>query len=149
MPPRDPLSDPEPLVRRIYAFVAYRIGDGPDAEDVTSATFERAVRLRNDYDPHLGEPIAWLAGIARRCVAEHPAGGAANSEPAEGWPRRPGVEQAVAGLSERDRELVALRYGAELTTRQVGDVLGLRTSAVAVALKGALAALRATAETHR
>src|SRR5436190_13199498 len=37
----DPLADPEPLIRRIYAYVAYRIGDGPDAEDVTSATIER------------------------------------------------------------------------------------------------------------
>jgi len=35
---RDPLANPEPLIRRVYAYVAYRIGDGPDAEDVTSAT---------------------------------------------------------------------------------------------------------------
>ena len=39
---RDPLADPEPLIRRVYAYVAYRIGDGPDAEDVTSEVFERA-----------------------------------------------------------------------------------------------------------
>ena len=38
---RDPLANPEPLVRRVYAYVAYRIGSGPDAEDVTSEVFER------------------------------------------------------------------------------------------------------------
>src|SRR6266550_3208333 len=67
---RDPLRDPEPLVRRVYAYVAYRIGDGPDAEDVTSDVFERALRYRDSYDPRKGEPLPWLFGIARRCVED-------------------------------------------------------------------------------
>jgi DNA-directed RNA polymerase specialized sigma24 family protein len=56
--PRDPLADPKPLVRRVYAYVAYRIGDGPDAQDVTSETLARAVRHRSSFDPKQGEPIA-------------------------------------------------------------------------------------------
>ena len=51
---RDPLANPEPLIRRVYAYVAYRIGDGPDAEDVTSEVFERALRYRESYDPTRG-----------------------------------------------------------------------------------------------
>src|SRR5207249_3362100 len=64
----DPLHNLEPLARRVYAYVAYRIGDGPDAEDVTSDTFERALRYRKSYDASRGEPVSWLLGIARRCV---------------------------------------------------------------------------------
>src|ERR671935_101794 len=64
----DPLANPEPLIRRVYAFVAYRLGDGPDAEDVTSETFERALRYRESYDRRKGEPLTWLIGIARRCI---------------------------------------------------------------------------------
>src|SRR5438552_18790860 len=64
----DPLRNPEPLIRRVYSYVAYRIGDGPDAEDVTSDVFERALRYRKSYDASRGEPIAWLIGIARRCI---------------------------------------------------------------------------------
>jgi len=56
VPERDPLTDPAPLVRRVYAYVAYRIGDGADAEDVTSATLERAIRYRREFDPRRGEP---------------------------------------------------------------------------------------------
>jgi DNA-directed RNA polymerase specialized sigma24 family protein len=67
----DPLRNPEPLIRRVYSYVAYRIGDGPDAEDVTSDTFERALRYRKSYDASRGEPISWLLGIARRCISEH------------------------------------------------------------------------------
>ena len=66
---RDPLADAEPLIRRVYAYVAYRLGDGPDAEDVTSDVFELATRYRSSYDSGKGEPVAWLLGIARRRVA--------------------------------------------------------------------------------
>src|SRR5437870_8316822 len=65
---RDPFANPERVISRLYAYVAYRIGDGPDAEDVTSDTFERALRYRNSYDASRGEPMSWLLGIARRCV---------------------------------------------------------------------------------
>ena len=64
----DPLADAERLIKRVYAYVAYRIGDGADAEDVTSETFERAVRYKSSYDRSKGEPISWLLGIARRCI---------------------------------------------------------------------------------
>src|ERR687884_1713149 len=64
----DPLANPEPLIRRVYAFVAYRLGDGPDAEDVTNDPFERALRSRDSYARRKGEPITWLLGIARRCI---------------------------------------------------------------------------------
>ena len=47
---RDPLANLEPLIKSVYAYVAYRIGDGPDAEDVTSEAFERAFRYRESYD---------------------------------------------------------------------------------------------------
>src|SRR5215217_5483368 len=68
----DPLANPEPLIRRVYGYVAYRIGDGPDAEDITSETFERALRYKKSYDSSKGEPIAWLIGIARRCIEGRP-----------------------------------------------------------------------------
>ena len=68
----DPLANPEPLIKRVYAYVAYRVGDGPDAEDLTSETFERALRYKKSYDSSKGEPIAWLIGIARRCIEGRP-----------------------------------------------------------------------------
>jgi RNA polymerase sigma factor (sigma-70 family) len=148
---RDPLSNPEPLIRRVYAYAAYRLGDGPDAEDVTSETFERALRYRKSYDPQKGEPVAWLLGIAKRCID----GSYSNTEFAtedidapdasdleEETIRRLTVTRAVAILDERDRELIALRYGADLTARQIAELLGVRTNAIEVALHRALGRLR-------
>ena len=52
------------------------------------------------------------------------------------------LSEALSKLSERDRELVALRYGADLTARQIGELLDLKTNAVEVALHRALSRLR-------
>jgi len=150
---RDPLSNPAPLVRRIYAYVAYRIGDGADAEDVTSEVFERALRYRASYDPSRGGPVPWLLGIARRCVDDalrrqslavmpDEVEAAAPHDMDAQVVRRIELAAALDRLDARARELVALRFGADLTARQIGEVLGMRTNAVEVALHRTLAALR-------
>lgn len=149
---RDPLANAPELIRRIYAYVAYRVGDGPDAEDVTSEVFERALRYRESYDASRGEPLAWLIGIARRCIDDWRMGPRAelgdqpdvsSSEDLETDAlQRLTVAAAVEGLDERSRDLVALRYGADLSARQIGEILGLKTNAVEVALHRTLARLR-------
>ena len=155
---RDPLENAPDLIRRVYAYVAYRIGDGPDAEDVTSDVFERALRYRKSYDPAQGEPLAWLLGIARRSISdvrlgrriEPDRGREASPEDVEGEAlERLTVAAAVEGLDERSRELVALRYGADLSARQIGEILGLKTNAVEVALHRTLERLRPTLEAAR
>ena len=155
---RDPLANPAALIRRVYSYVAYRIGDGPEAEDVTSEVFERALRYRSSYDQSRGHPLPWLLGIARRCVDDafnrrRPS--AANVEAAEQPSaedlegeaiRRLAVTGAVERLDDRGRELIALRYGADLSAREIGDVLGMKTNAVEVALHRTLARIRAELE---
>ena len=56
--------------------------------------------------------------------------------------RRVDLQRAVRALEPRDRELIGLRYGADLTARQIGDLLEMRTNTVEVALLRALARLR-------
>ena len=149
---RDPLRDVRPLIGQVYAYVAYRIGAGPDAEDVTSDVFERALRYRQSYDPKRGEPMAWLIGIARRCVngaLEDPQRTRGSVEDrvapgdlAEDAIRRLSLLGAVSELGERDRELIALRYGADLTGRQIGALLDMSPNAVDVAMHRAVERLR-------
>ena len=149
---RDPLAHPERLIRTVYAYVAYRVGPGMDAEDITSEVFERALRYRDSYDPKRGEPTAWLIGIARRCVngasvdrpvspdeaAERPA----SVDVAEEAVRRVALTEAISQLGERDRDLIALRYGADLTGKQIGDILDMTANAVDVAMHRAVERLK-------
>lgn len=154
---RDPLANPEPLIRRVYSYVAYRIGDGPDAQDITSEAFVRALRGRHTYDPSRGAPVSWLIGIARRCLSEALA---ARPIPVADPPelpdaldledrsiRRLTLSNAIATLDEREQELIALRYGADLTARRIAEIFDVRTNAVEVALHRALARLRKQLDT--
>jgi RNA polymerase sigma-70 factor (ECF subfamily) len=150
--PRDPLENPKPLIRRVYAYVAYRIGDGPDAQDVTGETFARALRYRSSFDPKKGDPVAWLLGIARHCIADAHSARAGELElfddvAAPGELESQSIERldlrrAVLTLDPRARELIALRYGADLKSRQIAELLGERTNTVEVALHRALEQLR-------
>ena len=150
---RDPLAHPEAAIRRVYAYVAYRIGPGPAAEDVTSETMLRAVRYRDRFDPKKGDPLAWLVGIARTCLADHFARQAEAVPPNAAEPssqdvetdvvRRLAVTDAVSRLPERDRELIALRYGADLGNQFIARLTGLSVSNVSTILHRAVQALRA------
>jgi RNA polymerase sigma factor (sigma-70 family) len=155
---RDPLANPEALIRRVYAYVAYRLGDGPDAEDVTSEVFERALRYRESYDRSKGEPTAWLLGIARRCTSASLAARAEvqpeivetvdDRSVEEDSVRRLTLAAALAQLGDRDQELIALRFGADLTAAQIARILEAKTNAVEVALHRALDRLRSILESE-
>src|SRR5262245_8654599 len=148
---RDPFADPEPLIRRVYAYAAYRLGAGPDAEDVTSEVFVRALQYESSFDPRKGDVRAWLIGIARRCVDERLAqpgsvpfvddDAPGDDDLEERTLDRLTLEQEIGRLGERDRELVSLYY-AGLNGGQIAHLLGRRRNVVDVALHRALGRLR-------
>lgn len=152
----DPFSNPEGLIRRVYAYVAYRIGHGPDAEDVAGDVLERALRYRKSYDPRKGDPLSWLIGIARHRIDDlgprrtfpmaEQSEVTAPGDLADEALIRLTISAAVAGLPERERELIALKYGAELTAAEIGELLDQRTNAVEVALHRARGRLKALIE---
>lgn len=155
---QDPLQNPGPLIERVYAYAAYRLGGGPDAEDATSATFERAVRYRTNYDPAKGSPLGWVLGIARRCVGdalaarkpvlelgEVVAPGDLEAETAD----RLELEAALAELDADTVELLSLRYGADLSAKRIAEVLDSTPGAVRVALHRAHAKLHDVLERGR
>jgi RNA polymerase sigma-70 factor (ECF subfamily) len=151
---RDPFDRPDHLLRGLYGYVAYRVGSGPEAEDLTSAAFERGLRYRSSYDATRGSPLTWLIGIARREITDSmrapdspfavPELFAESHEPAV--VDKVVLHEALARLPGRDRDLIALRYGAELSAKEIAVMLGETTNGVEVALHRARARLRAELE---
>jgi len=143
---------------RVYNFFRYRVGDGPVAEDLTSATFEKAWRSRGRYRRDLAGFGTWLFVIARRVAIDHyrtarrhaPLEAAAavpgGPTPEEIAERRSDAER-LAGLlgrlSEEDRELIALKYGAGLTNRAIARLTGIGESNVGTRLHRRIQELRA------
>jgi RNA polymerase sigma-70 factor (ECF subfamily) len=153
----DPLAEPAPLIRSVYAYAVYRVGDLVAADDVTGEVFERAVRYRKSFDPARGTPTSWLVGIARRVIAERlgrppvDLGLELDESPDKvdveaSTIRRLDLHAAISRLSDRDRELIGLRYGADLTASQIARVVDSDTHRVEVALSRALSRLRLLTE---
>jgi RNA polymerase sigma-70 factor, ECF subfamily len=123
----------------VYSYVAGLLRDRSAAEDVTAAAFERAYRKRRAYDPRRGSRRAWLFGIARnaaldelrrrRRYSELVAEPSDPAEPAEQTAetglRRAALRSALAGLSPRERELIALKFFAGLGNAEIAQVLGV------------------------
>lgn len=143
---------------RIYNFFRYRVGDGPDAEDLTSITFEKAWRARHRYRRDLAAFSTWLIAIARNVAVDHyrarrvhapleaAADVAAGAGPEELAVARSDAERLmrlIAGRPERERELLALKYGAGLTNRAIARATGLTESNVGTLLHRTIKDLRA------
>lgn len=146
---------------RIYNYFRYRVGDGMIAEDLTSETFEKAWVHRQRYKRDLGAFSTWVFTIARRVAVDYyrrrrPEASleAGLNVPASFVLEDHMSQQADAAhlavilqsLSDRDREIVALRYGAGLTNRRIAALVSLSESNVGVILHRALAQMRAAWE---
>jgi RNA polymerase sigma-70 factor (ECF subfamily) len=143
---------------RVYNYFRYRLGSAQEAEDLTSVTFEKAWRARGRYRRDLASFATWLFTIARNVAADHyrrqrphapleaAAGIAGGRTPEEEMVERSELDQLrrlVETLPERDRHLLALKYGAELTNRAIARQTGLSESNVGTLLHRTIQALRA------
>ena len=143
---------------RVYNFFRYRVGDGPEAEDLTSATFEKAWRARGRYRRDLAGFATWLMTIARNVAidhyrqrrwhepleaAGHVPGGSAPEAEAERRSEAELLNRLLSDCPEREREIVALRYGAGLTNRAIAKLTGLTETNIGTILSRTIQSLRA------
>lgn len=141
----------------VYAYAAGLLRDRAAAEDVTATAFERAYRKRHRFDPSRGSGRAWLFGIARNAALDElrrrqrhtdltvdpvDAAGKDTPEATERDELRVVLAGALAGLSPRERELIALKFFAGLSNAEVGTVLGISESNAGTRLHRVLEKLR-------
>jgi len=154
-------------VWRVYAFFAYRLGTREDAEDLTQATFERAARAFGRYDARKGSPLTWLLAIANNLLIDHFRRKAAERvRPLDvsdldstavsvtcvddvSLGLDPDLAAAIAMLSDREREIIALRYGADLSGPEIAKLKGLTLPNVQQILSRSLRRMRVVIEERR
>lgn len=126
---------------RVFGLLRAQCGDADLAEELTQSTFCTIVAKLPSYS-ELGKFEAWLFRIAmnrlrdemrrrRRQAApvEHESlSGMAGPEPGanEGLDEgdRANLRAAISQLSEADQRIIHLRHNAELSFKQIADVLG-------------------------
>lgn len=137
----------------VFGFLLYMTGDRTLAEDLSGATFEKALRLWSRFDPRRASAKTWLIGIARTTALDwfRSESRRRRREEAAALPEAqeadfveglsPALQQALASLSAGEREVIALRIVLELEGEQTARVLGISTTAVSTRLSRALGKL--------
>ncbi len=142
---------------RVYNFFRYRVGDDALAEDLTSATFEKVWRARQSFREEIGAMGTWLFAIARNVANDHFRGSRpeVELETVEDEPDSFSVEEhfqkrdelqrleiLLMTLNPRDRELIALKYGAEMNNREIAHLTNLSESNVGTIVNRVVTKLR-------
>jgi RNA polymerase sigma-70 factor (ECF subfamily) len=141
---------------RVFNYFRYRGFDRPAAEDLTSATFEKAWRARERYRRDRAAVSTWLLAIARNAATDHlrrarlsvPLAEASlqDEETPEAQAVRDSqsrrLRELLAELPPRERELLALKYGAGATNRAIATITGLGESNVGTILHRTIGSLR-------
>lgn len=164
----DPAAFGELYVRYrapVYRYLRSRTGNEEDAIDLTQQVFLRALERLPSYQAR-GLPFAaWLFRIARNAAIDfHRRSHRVDPRDiAQEMSRMPELDDpetvalrdesrgmvniALAQLSDDQREMLALRYGGELTMREIARVLGRTEGSVKKRIARALEALRRHYET--
>ncbi|GBF35762.1 DNA-directed RNA polymerase specialized sigma subunit [Desulfocucumis palustris] len=161
--PRDPAVFAEVFdqyMHRVYKYMRYRTGDRDEAEDLTSTVFEKALANMDSYNPERAGLDSWIFAIARNTLTDHrrrqgrrrdvsldlagelactvngPANQLIEKE------TRQELLQAVARLSDRERDIIGLKFAAGLANNAIAEMTGLTAGNVAVIIFRALKSLR-------
>jgi len=142
---------------RVYNFFRYRLGSDAYVEDLTAQTFEKAWAARARYRRDVAGFSTWLLSIARNVATDHlrarrqhlPLEAAAEVEahetPHDEVAKASDIERLgrlLGRLTQREQELVALKYGAEATNRAIAVLTGLSESNVGTILHRVVQTLR-------
>jgi len=130
------------------------------AEDITSAVFEKALTKFQSYSAEKAQFSTWIFSIARNTLIDHYRVNRKNQNvsldpalplPAEDMdPEEETVQreeyrllkQCVSRLSSHEQEIISMKFGAEMTNRQIAKTTGLSESNVGTILFRAVRKLR-------
>jgi len=149
-PPRSLAEAAEAHLDDVFGYLLYLTRDRETAEDLSSSTFEKALRMWDRFDPRRGSARTWLLGIARTTALDwfraearrrkREAAAALDERVEEAFVEglSPELETALTSLSAAEREVLALRIVLELDGDAAARVLGISPTAVSTRLSRAL-----------
>lgn len=147
---------------RVYNYVRYRVGNYHDADDLTSQIFEQVLDNMCNYYSERGSFAGWLFSIAHNIICDY-----FQKRTKDKWvsidslfnliSNEPDPQECVIAnmnrqellkglgkLTDRQRNIIALKFWAGLTNRYISSITGLSESNVGVILYRAIRQLRTT-----
>ena len=145
---------------RVYNYVHYRVSDFHDADDLISQIFTKLFTKFEYYRPEKAPFSVWIFSIARNTLTDYYRKRERNSytsleETAEladiglslddyvaSKEMQQHLHRALTVLSQREREIIALKFWSGCTNRDIAKLTGISESNTGVILFRAMRRLR-------
>ena len=142
---------------RVHKYILYRVQDIQLADDLVSQIFEKMLTGIGRFRPQQAPFNAWLFGIARHVIADHfrsfkyqpvplfeqmPDHDPSSEELAIQSEQNVRLLQALQSLTDRERDLIGLKFAGGLKNRQIAALSNLSESNVGIILYRAIQRLR-------
>ena len=143
----------------IFNYCLFHVGTRAVAEDLTADIFERSWRARRRYRSQRAAFATWLFSIARRRVIDwqrrqrrrplapltegHPDDALSPEARAEQSERQAALRGLLLELRGDEQELIALKFGAGMTNRDIALLLDRSETAIGSAVHRVMVKLRA------
>lgn len=143
---------------KIYQYIFHRVGSRPTAEDLTADVFVRMLEAIERNSFARTSLRAWLYRVAHNIVVDHYRA-QPDQQPlllderlgvvsGDSRPRieasfaQAGLRTALSRLTEKQQQVIVLRFGEGMTAPEVAEVLGTTEGAVRALQHRAIAQLR-------
>ena len=145
---------------KVYSYLMYRVQDPQLADDLAAQAFERVLTRLDQYQPERGAFSTWLFAIVRNClkkhwrrqkirklvpldaIRDHPAAAPAVEEVVASNNQLAQLLPLIRALDERERNIIALKFGAGLSNRRIAEITGLTANHVGVLIYRTVRQLR-------
>lgn len=148
---------------RVFNFFRCSVGNDILAEDLTAETFRKAWQNRHKYDHNRGAFSTWLFTIARRTAIDYFRSRKPElsfetfsnlttiNSPETTIQQQEEITKLTTILSlypTRERELIALKYGAGCSNKEIASQIGISETNVSTLLHRLLQKIRAAWEVN-
>lgn len=146
--------------KRVYKYICYRIDDQHMAEDLCSQVFEKVISKYHTYSREKSSFEVWLFAIARNIITDYHRSSkkrfllsldsildmiSPNPSLEERVIEEDGNKKllaAISKLSEKERNIIAMKYAAGLKNSEIADLFGISDSNIGVVLYRSLKKLQ-------
>lgn len=140
----------EQNVAKVLRYVSFRVSDTDTAEDITSVVFEKALAKFTSFKAERASFSTWIISIARNAVTDHYRAIGKEQDmkqsglrdvvgqivsPEDEMVKAEEISKLKSALSElntQEREIIAMKFGSEMTNREIAKALNLSDSNVGI-----------------
>jgi RNA polymerase sigma-70 factor (ECF subfamily) len=153
--------------KRVYNFVAYRVSNHYDVEDMVSAVFEKVIAKYHKYDERRAPMEAWIISIAKNVVNDYfrrkkmkeflsldfirdiAASAGNGGQPEEilmAHEENAALMKALNTLTDKERTIIAMKFAAGLKNTDIAALMSLSETNVGIIIHRCMKKMRGQLE---